>query len=315
MTRQRLHTLESCTAAAAGCTSQKQFRLKNRNAYDAARRAGWLDLVCPKQSAAQEPWTQERVAEIAKLYPSRQAMRTGPHQWAYVVAKKNEWEDALPPLKEKQKDQRKPWSKEEVIASVKGYATYTAWAKAKPGAYRKARRLKTWIEEVETLLPRTRTKQGHWTKDKVLLEAATFDYPSEWAHESKGSYLAALRNGWLCECTSRMNKRRKADDDCFYMWKAKGCYFNGNQVYKLGITSKRLGQLRIDGCAKAAGLDAETVIYVETNLAKEIERKALKLGSDPEYTGFGGSTEFRALSQEDINAILGIINTTGTFVL
>lgn len=95
MPRPKLHTLESCIAAAAGCTSHKQFKAKASRAYEAARYAGWLDQVCPKGDIKEE-WTRERVAEAAKLYEGRSAMRSGPHQHAYKVARKNGWLDALP---------------------------------------------------------------------------------------------------------------------------------------------------------------------------------------------------------------------------
>ena len=98
MTRKRIHTLESCRIAAAEYPTRAMLSKKNPRVYDAASRYGWLDLLYPPDTrpAVAPAWTRERVAEVAKLYETRSEMRSGPHQHAYNVARKNGWLDILP---------------------------------------------------------------------------------------------------------------------------------------------------------------------------------------------------------------------------
>jgi hypothetical protein len=99
MTRKYLkHTLESCRIAAAEHPTRAMLSKKNPRVYDAALRQGWLDELYPPDTRPVAPpaWTRERVAKVAKLYETRSAMRSGPHQHAYNTARKNGWLDVLP---------------------------------------------------------------------------------------------------------------------------------------------------------------------------------------------------------------------------
>lgn len=95
MANRRKHTFQSCLLAAAGCRTQSEFEKRDRNAHAAALKYGWLETLIPKQPQP-EAWTKERIAEISRQYPTRHAMRHGPHQHAYNVAMKKGWGDALP---------------------------------------------------------------------------------------------------------------------------------------------------------------------------------------------------------------------------
>ena len=98
MPRQRKHTLATCTTAALPYSTRTKLKKGLPKVYDAARRNGWLNILYPDSSPTAVPtaWTIERIAEVAKLYPTRYAMQKGPHQWAYKVAMKNGWQHVLP---------------------------------------------------------------------------------------------------------------------------------------------------------------------------------------------------------------------------
>ena len=99
-----------------------------------------------------------------------------------------------------------------------------------------------------------------------------------------------------------------SDNDTIYIWKAKDCHHHGKQVYKIGITSARLGDERIKHVARKQGIEAEiiTLTYVRGQ-ATDIERRLHNLGEDPKYAGHGG-TEFRALSESELKLALEIIS-------
>lgn len=51
-------------------------------------------------------------------------------------------------------------------------------------------------------------------------------------------------------------ERPLSDRDTVYIWRAVNERYNGNSVYKIGITSARLGKQRITEVTKASGSKA-----------------------------------------------------------
>ena len=153
MPRPKLHTLESCIAAAAGCTSRNEFCAKNQGAHAAAYRNGWLDQVCPRKTN-ELAWTKEEIAEVSKLYATRSDMHRGPHQWALKVARKNGWLDVVP-----QADNDKPagyWTKERVTEEAAKYETRSQFMQEGMGGYQAAWR-NGWLSEVcSHMVPKAR---------------------------------------------------------------------------------------------------------------------------------------------------------------
>ncbi len=83
--------------------------------------------------------------------------------------------------------------------------------------------------------------------------------------------------------------------------------YNGSPVYKIGITSARLGKQRIIEGAWSSGSKAKLIVMAKVpGKAVEVERELLAMGGN---TGFCGSTEFRALSDTELNKALSIIRT------
>jgi hypothetical protein len=94
--------------------------------------------------------------------------------------------------------------------------------------------------------------------------------------------------------------------DVIYIWRAVGWSFDEKPVYKIGLTSKRSDQERIDYVTKSAQCEAEIVLMVEVSAGSAfvIEGELLKMGINPKYSGFNGCTEFRALSDEELCAAI-----------
>jgi len=59
-------------------------------------------------------------------------------------------------------------------------------------------------------MSRTRRLLNYWTKERCLESAKKYSWIKSWVNGADGSgpYCAALRNGWLDECTSHMKRRR-----------------------------------------------------------------------------------------------------------
>jgi len=122
---------------------------------------------------------------------------------------------------------------------------------------------------------------------------------------------ANILSGSGCpECSGRAS-----DNDTIYIWRAIGARHHGKPVYKVGITSARLGEKRIKQVARKHEVGYEVVIIAETRLpAMDIEAEIKKIGDDPQYIG-DGATEFRAMSDKELRKALNLIDLVQTKVL
>lgn len=76
-----------------------------------------------------------------------------------------------------------------------------------------------------------------------------------------------------------------------------------------------MGDARIRSVAKKHEKDFEIVIIAETNVrATDIEEELKKIGDNPGYSG-DGATEFRAMSDEELQKALDIIERVQTSIL
>lgn len=96
------------------------------------------------------------------------------------------------------------------------------------------------------------------------------------------------------------------DNDIIYLWKAKNISFQNKPVYKIGITSKRLGSERIRSVSLSSGFQFDILLFRNTKRAKYLETQMLKFGLIPDLNKFDGCTEFRALNDHELKKVLKI---------
>lgn len=151
-------------------------------------------------------------------------------------------------------------------------------------------------------------KRKDWTFDSLKAEAEKYSTRIEFERGSDSAVVIARRRGFYEEICRHMGPSRGMDNDAIYIWRAAGWVFNGNPVYKVGVTSARLDDIRIQQVAKAADATAEIVIIANVkSSATKVEKDLLKIGDDPKYIDFDGCTEFRAMSDEQLQQALDII--------
>jgi hypothetical protein len=97
------------------------------------------------------------------------------------------------------------------------------------------------------------------------------------------------------------------DNDAVYIWRSVGETFNGTPVYKVGITSARLDDKRINEVAKKSDRQAEIVIIKRVDNARSIETLLKTFGVDPMVAKCDGSTEFRAMTDEQLAQAVKLI--------
>lgn len=100
------------------------------------------------------------------------------------------------------------------------------------------------------------------------------------------------------------------DADVLYIWQAVGLTQGDRKVYKVGITSDRLGDRRIAEVASAARLTPRTIIRrcMGRWNTLTLEDHLLTFGEPMEFAEpFNGSTEFRALTDEELAAMVRVV--------
>ena len=206
--------------------------------------------------------------------------------------------------REKNGDYRKglSWSEDMVVlAEGRKYSSRTEFNRANGSAYRVARE--------RSLLDQLYPNQKHkwFDKEVVLAEANKYSSRVAFMRGSGAAYHQARRNGWL-ELIDWPENNAPSDNDAIYIWRAKGVSHNGNPVYKIGVTSARLGIVRVQQVSRESGFEFDLICCEPVQCkASDLEKKLHILGENPGYTGFDGCTEFRAMSDSALYAAVSII--------
>ena len=217
---------------------------------------------------------------------------------AYAAARKRGLLDQLYPIL------RGEWLDDaDVLAEGRKYASRAEFWRGSCAAYEAARKRGL----LDQLYPSLR---GDWSDDAVVLaEGRKYASRAEFARGSKAAYHVALKHG-LLDLIDWPEENATSDNDAIYIWRAVGQYFNGHPVYKVGVTSARMGVRRVEQVARASGFEFDLICCEAVQgKATDLERKLLILGESPGFVGFDGCTEFRALSDSALYAAITIICT------
>ena len=86
----------------------------------------------------------------------------------------------------------------------------------------------------------------------------------------------------------------------FYIWEN----IEDPSVYKVGVTSERLAEKRIQQSAREPSLTPRVILMTSTPHARDIERRALELGDNVNYPStINGYTEFRRYSDAELGEV------------
>jgi len=147
---------------------------------------------------------------------------------------------------------------------------------------------------------------NYWTKDTLLESAANYETKEDFYRGNLGGYSAAVKLGILNDLGFKPGGN--SDYDIVYIWRADGQFFNNLPLYKVGVTSFRLGESRIRKVAQAVKFRPILIAYAERpDDANTIEKLILQIGHNPLLTGFDGCSEFRAMRDEDVWLAIDIL--------
>ena len=202
------------------------------------------------------------------------------------------------------------WTDEAIAAEAAKYTTRRAFEKGSQAAYQAARR-RGILDQVCAGMTAQRVS---WTEELLFAEAAKYTTRKAFEKGSRAAYSAAQKRGILDQvCADMESGYCSTDNDVVYIWRAVGETFEGLPVYKIGITSERLGQQRIKLVAAKAGFRSNLIRWTPLNgKATELEGMLLEMGKNPGYEGIDGATEFRALTDLELEVAIDTIDFCAT---
>lgn len=144
-----------------------------------------------------------------------------------------------------------------------------------------------------------------WTVDKVRKMAEGFSSRKEFEYKNPNAYRWAIRVGADKEVFSGIDYLPSVSDyDCLYMWSPVG-YHN---VFKVGVTSERLGTRRIKEVSSRGSLDVDELFMFSVKNARNLEAKILNAGQPFDMNRkFPGSTEFRYYCPESLESCFNML--------
>ena len=167
------------------------------------------------------------------------------------------------------------------------------------GAYRYAFRNKM----LDELFPDTIREQVSWDDASVIEEGKKHQSRSMFKYNASSAYKHAIKHGLLDLIFGTTLNTPLCDNDVVYLWKVKGL-----PVYKVGITSERLGERRIKYVCRKGNLECEISHMVVVDDAKLVERALLSYGRPFSFDEpFSGSTEFRNMTKEEYKECLSLL--------
>lgn len=248
-------------------------------------------------------WNEERVRACAALCFNKSEFKLR-FYGAYKKATISGFIDQLFPYDGNKMPIRK-WSEDSIRVEAAKYTTKRELEVGNASAYNAAN--KRFPGLLSELFGTVKTQPiVKWNRDSVIEEASKHLTKKVFAQKSHGAYVAARRLGILDKLGFKDGS--PSDNNAIYIWRAISQHYNGNPVYKIGVTSARLGIQRIETVADKSGFEFDLICCEPVACkATELERKLLMLGEDPQFIGFDGCTEFRALSDSALYAAISMI--------
>lgn len=192
------------------------------------------------------------------------------------------------------------WDERCIRKEARNYSSKKAFQKGCVGAYTAALRLGI----LDALF---KNQRRYWDAASIRRVASNYTTKKDFSRGEQTAYSAALRLGIIDDLG--FEHRDGKDNDAVYIWRAVGQYFNGEPVYKIGLTSARLNGFRVKEGARKSGFDHVLICCEKVTCpARDLEKRLHLLGHDPKFVGFDGCTEFRAMSDTVLWAALGLIS-------
>ena len=199
-------------------------------------------------------------------------------------------------------DQQFIWTEDLVRSEALKYSTRVEFREANSSATQWATRNGKMDEVCSHMKPVV-----SWDYESVSEEALKYDSREDFRQNSSGAACWAVRNGVFDAVCLHMNLYSRCDYDCVYIWKPSGF----GDVYKIGVTSKRLGTKRIDHVSGNYGFEVEFLQMKACPDALKKEKLMLSFGQPAKMCrDYDGFSEFRHLSDGEFLSCLNIMDVS-----
>lgn len=281
-------------------TTRGEFQKESKRAYSSALRKGVLDDICSHMVSglgSNRKWNKESLLEIAMTYDTLAEFREREHSAYQACHRLNLTGYVMGHL-----SSRTRWDVDKVKIEALKYTSRSDFQRSSIGAWDASKRLGI-REEVCSHMIRPNIK---WTEDAIREEALKYTVREELKKCNKSAYNKASGLGILVSVCAHMENGLKCDDDSLYLWQVPG-----TDIYKIGVTSARLGIERIKKVSSALGKGFNIVKHiVGVSNAAAIETKMLKIGRPVFFSSvFTGSTEFRTLTQKELMQLKNVFDS------
>ncbi|OOY49056.1 hypothetical protein BOV94_12595, partial [Solemya velum gill symbiont] len=288
-------------AEARKYNKRSDFRKGTPGAYHYATRHGLLDECC-EQMEERFFWSFSLVVEEALKYKTRNEFHLNcpsAIQWAA----RNELLDEVCAHMEKLLTE---WDYESCKAEALKYSSREEFRQQAAGAPQWAIRNGYW----EAFCAHMENLNEPVTYEEAKSAALEYSTRGDFSIKNPRCYKWAMYNNRLDElCTHMIPGDTASDNDFVYIWKVAGC----KNLYKFGVTSRRLGMHRLRKVAQAAGLKIGSAFGKVCAKATDVECELLKIGLPYEFsTPFNGSTEFRILNSHEFAQVTQMLSEATT---
>lgn len=248
-------SLDKHVAEASKYASRADFSRLSPSSYQMLWRHGALDEACSHMPIspvyAPPKWTARSALDEAAKYGSRSEFKRK-CSGAYCFALSN---GLLDQACSHMRGGAKFWHVFELMAVAVRYESFSDFRKSEPSAYSYAKRF-----GLTNIVSSRLTRRRSWTKDAVLVEAASHVSRSAFHLLSPGAYKHAIDNKYLDEACAHM----KSGGGGFSTEKPASLYIArlasmcGLELFKIGITN-RDPSARISGLGVPAGWRVELI--------------------------------------------------------
>jgi hypothetical protein len=288
-------TYEKIVEYANTFKTNKELRLANPGVCCTANKK-YPGLLKSIFGSSKIEWDEEKIRAIVQTCPSRTEFARK-HSRGYALAKK------LGILDEIFNYDANRWDKESihkkaVLCSSKSdfkgkyHSAYVSCITKFPG----------YIDEL------FENKIIYWTEEMAKEVAVQYEYKGDLALHNPAAYdvlksrYKHILNGVL------KNRSRYGDRKVIYLWQA-----NSLNAYKIGVTSSFKKDQRIIQVKRASKFEVNLIRLANVGDATCLEKQLLKIGKPVQFDKkFDGSTEFRHLTDDELNQVLAMIDAATT---
>jgi hypothetical protein len=254
-------TLAACQADAQRFRTPDQWKRGSGGAHYAAQQNGWLAVCTAHMTDRKKPngwWTLERCRADALRFQTRADWDKGSPGAAETAYRKGWLAACCAHMPERPMKPRSFWTLDTCKTDALRFPTRGEWRRGSASAYAAAER-NGWLDACCGHMNEARKPAGHWTLDACRADALRFATRTAWQRASGSAYDAAVRHGWLNDCTTHMGEpfshvRR---------WTLEACQedarrFRSRKAWKLGsngfYAAREKGWLDLCEHDKAGGL-------------------------------------------------------------